>query len=77
MFFKPDGTKMYVTGYSSAVVYQYSTGILYNALITWPTSIIWETGSAPNVPELGQTLLLELYTSDNGTTYYANYQEIT
>ena len=75
--FKTDGTKMYMLGSTTDTVYQYSTGSSSNLLITWPTSIIWETGSPPNVLEGSETLLLELYTSDNGTTYYANYQEIT
>jgi hypothetical protein len=45
--------------------------------ITWPTSVTWESGSAPSLPTSGQIALLEFYNSDNGTTYYANYQEIT
>ena len=43
--------------------------------VTWPNSITWETGSAPTLPELGQTDVLEFYTSDGGTTYYGKLQE--
>lgn len=43
--------------------------------ITWPASIVWETGSAPTLPELGQTDILEFYTSDSGTTYYGKLKE--
>ena len=43
--------------------------------VTWPESIIWETGSAPTLPELGQTDILEFYTSDGGTTYYGKLKE--
>ena len=45
------------------------------ASIAWPTSLLWETGSAPTTPELDETDLLEFYTSDGGTTYYAKLVE--
>lgn len=43
--------------------------------VTWPASITWETGSAPTLPALGQTDVLEFYTSDGGTTYYGKLKE--
>jgi hypothetical protein len=43
--------------------------------ITWPASVVWETGSAPTLPELGQTDILEFYTSDSGTTHYGKLKE--
>lgn len=43
--------------------------------ITWPASVVWETSSAPALPELGQTDILEFYTSDAGTTYYGKLKE--
>lgn len=43
--------------------------------VTWPTSIIWETGSAPTLPALGQTDVLEFYTSNGGTAYYGKLKE--
>lgn len=43
--------------------------------ITWPSSVLWETGSAPTLPETGQTDILEFYTSDGGTIYYGKLKE--
>jgi sugar lactone lactonase YvrE len=70
VFFKPDGNKMYVVGSSGDTVYQYSIGSLYDTLITWPTSIIWENLIPPAIPILSQTIIVEFYTSDSGTTIY-------
>ena len=70
------GTKMYIVGISNFTVYQYSIGdILNTPTVTWPTSFQWETGSPPTLPELGQTDLIEVTTSDGGTTYYAKLAE--
>ena len=43
--------------------------------VTWPNSVAWEGGSAPTLPELGHTDVLEFYTSDGGTTYYGKLKE--
>jgi DNA-binding beta-propeller fold protein YncE len=77
MFFKPDGAKMYILGSTNDVVYQYSTVSSSNTTptVAWPESITWETGSAPTLPDLGQTDVLEFYTSDGGTTYYGKLKE--
>ena len=76
LFFKPDGTKMYVVGYANDRVYEYDTYSISNTpTITWPTNITWETGSAPTLPQLGQSDLLEFYTSNGGTTYYGRQAE--
>jgi hypothetical protein len=74
--FKSDGTKLYMVGASTNRIYQYSSSSIdTNPNITWPTSFQWETGSAPTLPELGQTDLIEVTTSDGGTTYYAKLAE--
>jgi len=43
--------------------------------VTWPNSVAWEGDSAPTLPELGHTDVLEFYTSDGGTTYYGKLKE--
>jgi hypothetical protein len=43
--------------------------------VTWPGSVAWETGSAPTLPALGQTDVLEFFTSNGGTTYYGKLKE--
>ena len=77
VFFKSDGSKMYVLGGTGDAVYQYTTGSSGNTTptVTWPETINWETGSAPTLPEFVQTDVLEFYTSDGGTTYYGKLKE--
>lgn len=77
VFFKSDGTKMYVLGNTNDTLYQYTTGSSGNTTptVTWPESIAWETGSAPTLPETGQADVLEFFTSDGGTTYYGKLKE--
>ena len=74
LFFKPDGTKMYITGQTNDAVYQYSTlsdNLANVPITTWPTNLEWETGAAPDTPEPSETDIYEIYTSDGGVTYYA------
>jgi len=67
LFFKPDGTKMYVIDSSSSAIYQYSTDAL--ATITYDTAITWSGGTAPTSPAIGETDVLTFGTRDGGTTY--------
>ena len=71
LFFKPDGTKMYVIGTGTNSVYQYSTGSVDIATITYPSSTVWSGGTAPASPADGVTDLLTFYTEDGGNTYYS------
>jgi len=67
IFFKPDGTKMYVVGSSGDAVFQYSTGT--GTTLTWPSSIEWAGGIAPAAPANGETDVFTITTDDGGTTY--------
>jgi len=49
------------------------SGVVNN--ITWPASVLWESGVLPTLPESGQTDILEFYTSDGGSTYYGKLKE--
>lgn len=68
--FKPDGTKMYIIGNTTDTVYQYTTSTSAPATITYPTSVDWPSGTAPDAPADGETDVLVFYTEDGGTTYY-------
>ena len=69
--FKSDGSKMYVFGGSNDTIYQYSTtGTSAPATFTYPTSVDWPSGTAPDAPADGETNVLVFYTEDGGTTYY-------
>jgi sugar lactone lactonase YvrE len=69
--FKPDGTRMFITGGTSDSVHQYTT-IPEEFAINWPTTVQWQTGTAPAMPSLNNTSVFEFYTSNSGTTYYAS-----
>jgi len=71
MFFKSDGSKMYVLGGSGggSVVYQYSTQATSTATFTYPSSVKFPSGTAPAGPAIGETDVLVFYTDDGGTTY--------
>ena len=70
IFFKPDGTKMYIIGQSGDAVWQYSTGFVGDATFTYPASVEWPAGTPPTSPADGETDLLRFLTQDGGTTYY-------
>lgn len=38
--------------------------------ITWPASVDWAGGTAPDAPADGETDVYGFYTTDGGTTYY-------
>jgi 6-phosphogluconolactonase (cycloisomerase 2 family) len=69
LFFKPDGTKMYVVGASGDDVNEYDLGT--PATITYDTSLQWPGGTAPTSPAIGETDILTFNTTDGGTTYKA------
>jgi hypothetical protein len=71
MFFKSDGTKLYVldNGEGSDAVYQYSTGEITVATATYPSSFKFPSGTAPSVPSDGIINILEAQTTDGGTTF--------
>ena len=38
--------------------------------VTWPASVKWPAGTAPDAPASGATSVYVFYTQDNGTTYF-------
>lgn len=38
--------------------------------ITWPASVVWPEGTAPDAPASGETDVFTFYTQDGGTTWY-------
>ena len=73
IYFKPEGDKMYAFGNFNGRIYQYSTTAM-TAIVTWPSSVIWQEGQAP-VLTPGKSHMIEFYTSDGGTSYYASTVE--
>jgi DNA-binding beta-propeller fold protein YncE len=70
IFFKPDGTKMYIIGQAGDAVWQYSTGFAGDVTFTYPASVKWPSGTPPTAPADGETDILTFFTQDGGTTYY-------
>ena len=72
VFFKTDGTKMYMMGQSSDTVYQYSTASATPApaTFTYPASVKFPNAVPPTAPAVGETDVLTFCTDDGGTTYY-------
>ena len=69
LFFKSDGSKMYLMGFASDTVYQYSTGSSATATFSYPSSVEWPSGTAPDAPASGETDVLVFLTDDGGTSY--------
>jgi DNA-binding beta-propeller fold protein YncE len=67
IFFKPDGTKMYMAGITSDTVHQYTTST--DIVVNWPNNITWQAATVPEIVT-NQTLIIEFYTPDGGTTIY-------
>lgn len=65
--FSADGTKMYTT--DTQRIYQYSTGSVSPATITYSSSVKFASGTAPVSPAIDETDVLVFYTDDGGTTY--------
>lgn len=71
LFFKDDGTKMYIGGQiTSTSIYQYSTSASATATTTWPSSVKWSGATAPDAPASGEKDVYVFVTTDGGTTYY-------
>ena len=67
--FKNDGSKMYTVGAANDKVYQFSTGSSATATFSYPASVKWPSGTAPDGPAIGETDVLVFYTDDGGNTY--------
>jgi sugar lactone lactonase YvrE len=68
LFFKSDGTKMYVVGQNSDTVFQYTTTLSTPATITFPASFDFPAGT-PDAPAAGVTITIKGKTTDGGTTW--------
>ena len=73
LFVKPDGTKLYVVGYATDKVYQYSLSSSSDYTTTYHSSIKFSGGTAPTAPANGETDLITLETADGGTAYFASH----
>lgn len=71
VFFKPDGSKMYIVGNSGKDVNEYDTVATTFATVTYPSTTLFSGATPPAVPAIGEVDTLGVYTVDGGTTYYA------
>jgi len=69
LFFKSDGTKMYALGFNNRKLRQYTTGSTATATFSYPASVEWTSGTAPDGPAIGETDVLVFLTDDGGVSY--------
>ena len=55
------------TGYSTGFILQLTGN---GSTVTWPTSVKWAGGTAPDAPASGETDILVFHTRDGGTNWY-------
>ena len=57
---------------ASGTAYGFTLKITPSATVTvtWPASVAWAGGTAPDAPASGETDVYSFYTQDGGTTYY-------
>jgi hypothetical protein len=61
-------TNPIASGSVSAFVLKVTPSALIS--LTWPASVVWNNGSAPNTTGSGEVDVFVFYTPDGGTTYY-------
>ena len=70
----PSGNVTYVFSNppASGTAYGFTFKVTPSATVTvtWPSSVDWAGGSAPDAPASGETDVFTFYTQDGGTTYY-------
>jgi hypothetical protein len=70
----PSGNVTYVFSNppASGTAYSFTFKVTPSATVTvtWPSSVEFAGGTAPDAPANGETDILSFYTTDGGTTYY-------
>ena len=70
VFFKPDGTQMYIMGNANKTVFQYALGTI--PAVTLPSSVV----ETPTVPLQDKRVTYDFFTLDGGTTVNLIGEEI-
>lgn len=70
MIARPDGAILYLLS-SSNVLRQYTIFDI-SPIINWPSNIVWQNNTAPALPDINQTLQVDLYSTDGGLTYFGH-----
>ena len=55
------------SGYSQGFILQLTGN---GSTVTWPASVDWAGGTAPDAPASGETDIYVFWTRDGGTTWY-------
>ena len=67
--FSADGSSLYTATRSNDTIYQYTTQATATATFSYPASVEWTSGTAPDGPAIGETDVLVFLTDDGGTSY--------
>ena len=70
IWIKPDGTRLYMNGDTSDKMYEFNIAAGAPATITYPSSVKWSEGTAPDAPAVGEKDVYVFITSDGGSNYY-------
>jgi hypothetical protein len=70
LMFSNNGRKMFVSGFNSDIIYQYSTEVESTSTIAYPSSVKFPAATPPAPPANGEVDTIGIYTIDSGTSYY-------
>jgi sugar lactone lactonase YvrE len=70
IYFKSDGSKLFVLNRDLNAINSYTTSASAPATVTYPSSVKWSGATTPDAPADGEKDLYVFVTTDGGTTYY-------
>tara|TARA_B110000483_G_scaffold242054_1_gene326657 strand:- start:885 stop:2024 length:1140 start_codon:yes stop_codon:yes gene_type:complete len=70
IWIKPDGTRLYMNGDTSDKMYEFNIAAGGPATVSYPSSVKWPEGTAPDAPAAGEKDVYVFITSDGGSNYY-------
>lgn len=59
-----------ISNYSTGIIIELTGNATTAYTVTWPTSVDWAGGTAPDAPAVGETDIYVFWTRDGGTTWY-------
>ena len=70
MTVRPDGAILYLLRVTN-IISQY-TIFDVSPSVNWPNNIVWQGNTAPDLPDINQSIQIDLYSTDGGLTYFGH-----
>ena len=70
MAVRPDGAILYILR-NTNIIQQYTIFDVSPSVI-WPNNIVWQANTAPYLPDINQSIQIDLYSTDGGLTYFGH-----